>query len=83
MERCYASQLFGTMTGTSFDLSPAYRSHCGVCMDNQVVRSFFLFIDFTCQHVVRFMKQAIHPLLHEHACTQSQYKINLQGVTQN
>jgi hypothetical protein len=52
-------------------------------MDNQVVRSFFLFSDFTCHYVAGFMKHAIRPLLHEHAGTQSRYKINLQGVTQN
>jgi len=52
-------------------------------MNNQVVRSFFLFTDFICRRVAGFMKHVIRPLLREHACIQSRYKINLQGVKQN
>lgn len=41
------------------------RSDCGVCMDNQVVHSLFLFSDFTYKYVAGFMKHAIGPLLRE------------------
>jgi hypothetical protein len=52
-------------------------------MDNQVVHSFFPFSDSAYQYVAGFMEHAIRPLLHEHACTHDQLKINSQGVTQN
>jgi len=62
---------------------PHIRSHCGVCMDNQVVHCVFPFSDSTYQYVAGCMEHAIRPLLHEHACTHDQYRINLQGVTKN